>query len=75
MSRNHNHTSIEEIITSNEVLRAAVMDAQDYNGTLVALIHPCVSRQPVQEALNEAWPGDVEMYCATDLMVGGSHNS
>ncbi len=75
MPSNRQHASIEDILASDAMLSEAVLDMQDHNGTLVALIHPCVSRQKICKALCEAWPGDVEMYCATDLMVGGSHRS
>ena len=71
----HDQNTIARLIAADATLKSAVLDAQDHNGTLVALVAPCAPRKAIEQALDEAWPGEVELYCATDLMVGGAHRS
>ncbi|MDD9909185.1 MAG: hypothetical protein OXR62_05775 [Ahrensia sp.] len=52
--------------------RRAVLDVQVYDDTLVALVAPCVPRERITKALDEAWGGDIEVHCASDLAAGGN---
>ena len=73
MSIQHDLPLMERLLAADATLKDVVLDAQDYDGTLVALITPCIPRSRIERALNIAWEGEVEIHCATDLMMGGAH--
>ena len=69
----NDQNKISQMLASDTFLAGVVLDAQEYEGTLVALVDPCISHRRIRTALEKHWAGDVEIHCATDMMVGGVH--
>ena len=62
--------AIQTLVAGDEFLCPVVMDMQIDDDTLVVMITPEVPATFVEAIIQPNWPGDLEVFCATDLMVG-----
>ena len=58
-------------VAQDDFLKSAVLDIQIDDGVLVALVDQSVPVSFVEGLLARLWSGPIEVFCATDLMVGG----
>ena len=60
----------KSLVVKDVFLRPCVLDMQMYDDTLTVFTDHEVPCTFVRGILAKSWPGEVEVFCATDLMTG-----
>lgn len=65
---------VERVLSRDVYVRNAILNVEEYDGTLVIFVEPDVPPVFVRTLVRPVWDGPVEVYCATALMTGSRHS-
>jgi len=61
---------VQSLVADDDFLRSSIMELQLYDNALVVFITRELPASFVDAIISPHWDGPVEVYCASDIMIG-----